>query len=948
MRTARGILVGVCLVAGAAAFGEPPPDVWRADLGSEELHPCLMFGPGDIPRIKQRLSQEPYAGWWAGVRRSSTITCQAFTWLLTGDDKAAAAVRQRLLQANPTGYHCSCGAATALQGCAEAYDLIYHYEGLSTSDHRVIRRKIAEACERMYLSALESGAGQHPGNQRTRGICALGTAAIVLRGYQDAAHTPAEWLQRALDGIRQEANLMFWRDDGMFIEGPGYSSFTLSIMLPFARYFERASGSWLFNEPRLSNALLYLVYITQPDGKCAAIGTTNAANIVNSLRLCVGAGAPRVQAFCRWAIEEWGNLSGGGVRHIGLFDAAVQPGTGGFPTTRFYPVTQEAHLRSEWSRKAVALWFKGKDPWLAGTHRVYSHGDVGSFVLHAYGQVLAVDAGYDHWVSYNLYPPQLHNTLLVDGQGPVNETPGLLENALDAGFLQVGDVVSEYCGVRHRRSFGLVDGAYVVIADDLDADAAHEYAWQVHTPVTRGAGQVSIEGSRASWQGFDPQANATGDVGVEAVWAPPVTVERVETSRWQPFSASPTTGSYDNWALVAKQRGTSIRYLTVLCPAPAGHPPAKVETPRVEGARCITVESGAVTDTLLALADGSASVGKIRTSGRTCIVRERNGELVWFCLWGPGTLDYAGERIAAVSAPDSNCVTGRALTKAGKTHIVLVPSRTQGRAPACPRVRAVTVGGRDLAARERVELGRLAQRLGNVSVRFAPASPGDRLAPETLRLTLDGVRVPAAQAHWKDDTVSTRIGEVAGEGKHELVVRVANQRIPPDWGQFLLGFDTGPLLLNGGLERGGSRPSGWALGTWSADAQTQYETRAVQDRAHSGQWCLMMKGIAGALNVVASQHVDVKRGTTYVLRGYHRGNVAARASFCSQSGKNQYIWSPPLGPSENWAHFQWRFTVENPEERLIIAMRLGDYGTVYFDDLSLDEEAATPPQADVR
>ena len=938
MRTALHVLIGACLMSGAVS-GQAVNDVWHGDLGSEEVHPCLMFGFEDIPQIRQRLSLKPYAGWWAGVQASSDMVCQAFTWLMTADDTKAAAVRQRLLQANPTGYHCSCGVATALQGCAEAYDLIYHYEGLSKVDHRIIRRKIADACERMHLSALESGAGQHPGNQRTRGICALGTAAIVLRGYGDAAHTPAEWLQRALDGIHQEANLMFWRDDGMFIEGPGYSSFTLSIMLPFARYYEQATGSWLFDEPRLRNALLYLIRITQPDGKCAAIGTTNSGNIVNTLRLCIGAGDPRVQAFCRWAIEEWGSLSGGGVRDIGLFDADVEPGTAGFSTTRFYPVTQEAHIRSEWSRNAVALWFKGKDPWLARTHRVYSHGDVGSFVLHAYGEVLAVDAGYDHWVSYNLYPPQLHNTLLVDGEGPVNETPGLLENALDVGFLQGGDIVSEYRGIRHRRSFAVIDGLYVIITDGIEADESHEYAWQIHTPVSRAGGRVAVEGNRASWQGFDPQADAPGQVGVEAVWAGPVTIQPMETSRWQPFSSSPTSGSYDNWALAAKQTGKNARYLTVLYPHPVRLPSATIETPRVQGAHCITVKTGPVTDTILALEDGSASFGSIATTARSCVVREQHGELVWFCLWGPGTLDYEAGRIAEASAPAGACMAGKVLTRAGKTEIVLVPAGVHGAGTAPPRVRAVTVDGRQLPVRERVDVGRLPRAPDSVSAQFVAEPPGAGLAPGTLRVTLDGVAVPVGQVSWEDGRVSVRPGAVSGDGTHELVMRVAGQGAPPNWGQFLLAFSTGPLLVNGGFERGGSKPHGWGLGTWSADAQTEYESRAVRDRPHSGQWCLMVKGIAGGLNLVASQHVDVERGKTYVLRGYCRGDVAAKASFCSQSGKNQYIWSPPLGPSEDWTPFEWVFTVENPEERLIIAMRLGDCGTVYFDDLSLEEKA---------
>ena len=544
----------LALIAAAAGVtvAQQAADVWQAHLSDDQSHPCLMFSAQDIPLIKEKLNRKPYSAWWAGVQASDSVVCRAFTWLITADAEKAEAVREHLMQANPTGYHCSCGVADPLQGCAEAYDLIYDYEGLSEQDHRIIRAKLANACERLYLSALESSSGQHPGNQRTRGLCALGTAALVLGGYDQAAHTPAQWLQRALDGIHQEANLQFWRDDGMFIEGPGYSSFTLSIMLPFARYFEQVTGKWLFDDPRLRNALLYMVYITQPDGLCAAMGTTNSQNVVNGLRLCVGAGDPGVQSLCRWAIAQWGHLGAGGVRDIGLFDDTVPPSTAGFPTTRFLPVSQEAHFRSAWSRDAVALWFKGKDPWLARTHRVYSHGDVGSFVLHAYGELLAVDAGYDHWVSYDLYPPQLHNTLLVDGDGPVNETPGLLENPVDCEFMQAGDIVAEYCSVRHRRTLALIDGAYVVIADTVEADETHDYAWQIHTPVTRSLGSVSIRGNRASWTGFHPRGETRGKVTVNAVWAEPVELATMEKSRWQPFSSSPTTGSYDNWAIIAK------------------------------------------------------------------------------------------------------------------------------------------------------------------------------------------------------------------------------------------------------------------------------------------------------------------------------------------------------------------------------------------------------------
>lgn len=935
---ARTTASTVVLLAAAALSAQPQSDVWRAELATEAVHPCLMFGPADVSRVKQRLSRKPYAGWWASVRASGNMVSRAFTWLMTGDVEAAEAARQRLLRANPMGYHCSCGVAVPLQACAEAYDLLYHYKGLTQDDHRIIRRKIAEACERMVLSALESGAGQHPGNQRMRGICALGTATIVLCDYRDGAHTPVEWLQRTLDGIRQEANLAFWRDDGMFIEGPGYSSFTLSIMVPFARYYERATGSWLFDDPRLRNALIYLTTITQPDGLCAAIGTTNAAGVVARLRLCIGAGEPRMQSLSRWAIEQWSSLSGGGVRDIGLFDDTAEPAVSGFHTTRFYPVTQEAHIRNEWSRNAVALWFKGKDPWLARTHRVYSHGDVGSFVLHAYGELLAVDAGYDHWVSYNLYPPELHNTLLVDGNGPQNETSGLLENTIDAGFIQAGDIVWECGSVRNRRTFAMVAGDYAVIADDIRAGAPHDYAWQIHTPVTRSAGEITVAGTRASWTGFDPRSDAPGDVRLEAVWAGPVALTPMPKSRWQPFSADPKTGSYDNWALVAKQTAADARYLTVLYPHLERVPPPTIETPQIDGAQCIVVRHGAVTDTSLALETDSARFGRVRTTARTCVVRERDGALEFFYLSTPGTLDYDGDRVVDRPEEGVGCVTGKAVDRDGTVQIASVPDSEGPPWQAGPRVEAVTVDGRDLPARERTDLGRVVDPPQAISVRFAGHGASSRVAPETLRVTLDGLRLPPERATWDGTRAVVRPGAVQGDGLHEVLVRVAEQDEPSRWGQFLLSFSSGPMLLNGGFERGGSAATGWGLGAWSSNAETRYESKAVGDRPHSGNQCLMMKGIAGALNMVASQRVPVVLGKTYVLRGYYRGDVPAAASFCSQSGKNQYVRSPGIGPAADWTPFEWEFTVENPEDRLIVALRLGRPGTVYFDDVSLTEK----------
>ncbi len=975
------------------AFAQEIPEIWQADLLEEETHPSLLFGPDELPRIRARIEREPYSRWWSGIRNGGDLVSLAFNWCLTGDEAKGAAAREQLLRAYPSGYHCSCGVADALQAVAEAYDLLYHYEGLSAIDHRVIRAKIAAACERMYLSALESGSGQHPGNQRTRGICALGTAALVLRGYEDSAHSPQEWLQRALDGIRQEANLQFWRPDGMFIEGPVYSSFTLSVMLPFCRYYQRLCGRWLFSEPRLRNALLYLIHQTQPDGLTTAMGTTNMAAVAGSLKLAVGAGLPQDQALMQWAVLHWGSLDGGGLRELCLYDADLAPSLAGARKGRFFPVSQEAALRSDWGSHAVALWFKGKDPWLAGGPTVYSHGDAGSFVLHAHGELLAVDAGYDHWVSHDLYPPELHNTLLVDGQGPVGATPGLLQSPVDTPFVQGGDILSTYADITHRRTFLLVDGSYWAIADDVQADGPHRYEWQVHTPVSREGGTVHLEGTQASWTGFDPRSGNPGKVAMTATWAGPVEPATMDKSRWQPYDADPKRGSYDNWAVVARQEGSQVRFLTALCPYPTGSEAPQVTIPQATGGQALTVTRDRATDTFLVAEGEAVTVGALASTARTAAVGLREDVPQWAYINGPGRLEHDGKLLAEVMSAEPGAVAlqmqsiadgpvlwrgavcgpigmqvkvpaalaqgpaflrrgdgswlklqwsreaevaGFALPEniaQGAPLAVMRPGREPGNDERPPVLQELQIDGEPRPLRELVDLSRLGKSPGVVTLRYEDESG---LQAGRLMARVDGLPVPTTLS--ADGKVTVDLDGVTSLQDHELLVQVADRAPVPNVAEFLLSWSLSPLLRNGGFEEGGEVPTDWSLGIWSGDDETRYEAKTVTERPRSGKRCLLLRGQAGHLNLCAAQRVPLVVGRSYVLRGWYRGDVAAKASMCSQSGKGQYIWSQPLGPAEDWVPFGWRFTVENPEVPLLVALRLGGVGSAYFDDLSLEED----------
>ncbi len=988
--TATGLLLW--MVAAAQA------DIWTAELDDREIHPCLAFTKADLPAIRERVQRPPYSVFYSAVKSQPGPVAKAFLWAVEADEEAAEAARRMLLRADPDGYHCACGTGGPMQVYAEAYDMLFDYPGLTETDHGIIRKKLATACERMYLSGLRSGPGQNAGNQRVRGLSGLGAAALVIRGYKDAAHTPQEWLQRVLDGIHQEDNLRFFRPDGMFIEGPDYASFTMSLMMTFARYYEKNCGKWLFDEPALRNALQYLVYITQPDGRCAGLGTTNYRSVIRAVRPAIGAGLIEDQEFYRWATDEWSSIGSGTWRDMMLFDDTVKPSKRAFAPTRFFPVSQEAHLRSAWSRTAVCMWLKGKDPWLAKTYRVYSHGDVASFSLHAYGELLAVDAGYDHWVSYELYAPELHNCLLVDGKGPVNDTPGLLKNPLATPFVEAADITATYEGVEHTRTVVFPDKRYFVFTDDIVSAEQKTYQWQLHSPVTRGKAEISIDGNRTSWTGYDPTTDIAGNVKLDTIFAGPVSVRPMEKSRWQPFNSDPKTGSYDNWAVVAERMADSCRYLVVLYPHPTAVTPPDIQTPQIDGGLCATITARAHRDIALACeGEGPASFEKLSTTCRTAMVREAAGRILWayangagrvehdgklvvelgegspcavaikFDSEGPSRLYFTGEepapRISVPVRSDQTKIlrldaTGRwqdvaATVEGGRLSFQATDAAQRGALvlfgsptklvlddDAAPQIAAVEIDGEAQSPAEQIDLGHVREAPGTLAVEFVE----DESALDLTSLAVTGNGLPLkaeVQTKLSDDgqrlRVAVDLAELVGRMDYGVTVAVSDLAAEGHIAAFTLKFSTASLLANAGFELGSPSPRNWSTRTWSSDENTKYEMRTVEDNPRSGKRCLLMRGIAGRLNLCTQQDVKLQVGKSYVFSGYRRGDAPSSCSVVSDGGRIEYLNSPAWPPSDEWAPFSWEFKVSLPAASFTVVVRHGSVGSVYFDDLSLEQ-----------
>lgn len=186
--------------------------------------------------------------------------------------------------------------------------------------------------------------------------------------------------------------------------------------------------------------------------------------------------------------------------------------------------------------------------------------------------------------------------------------------------------------------------------------------------------------------------------------------------------------------------------------------------------------------------------------------------------------------------------------------------------------------------------------------------------------------------------VSITLGDLP-QAAHSVSVTVPDASPGLNTVRTVITFSTAPMLANADFEEADSagKPLHWACSTWSADAQTKAEFKVV-DGGRTGK-ALLIEGIAGSLNMVCGQAVDLVPGRTYVLSGYYKSTVAAGyASVIGQSGgkQDQYASMPRLAQADEWTPFSWEVTAKEDNAGFNLYLRSGGQGSIWFDDLSLE------------
>lgn len=442
------------------------------------------------------------------ARTGSRLRTAAQAAMLTGHPEAVAAARSLLLAAcgwDPGGgsaaRHGDLQAASLLQGMVWCYDACA--ETLSPAEAErvlgVLRTRILQFYD--HLSPFRLNPSQnHPWRQTE----AVVEAALVLMGVLPEAE---EWLDTACHAFAYRI-LPSMGFDGENQEGISYWAYGVDMLAEIADLLRFLAGVDVYDHPWLARTCRFPLYTTPPEGYSISFAD-NSDRGNASLRGPYGAGlvgllGERVRdPFALWYAD----------RSAPGLDARPPAE---LPQSVFYPhigyVLFNTCLSDGLENVAVGLRC---GPFHAG----HQHDDNNGFVIHAYGDKLAVDGGYYDWYGsphFKAYSIRTlaHNTLLVDGQCQVRETGGRITAYFDSpGFgWTVGDASEPaiYAGrlSRFDRRILFLKPGFVIVHDLVEASGAPaRLDWLLHAhtqdpfPCDPATGGFAIERPAAALQG---------------------------------------------------------------------------------------------------------------------------------------------------------------------------------------------------------------------------------------------------------------------------------------------------------------------------------------------------------------------------------------------------------------------------------------------------------------
>ncbi|MDD4267701.1 MAG: DUF4962 domain-containing protein [Pirellulaceae bacterium] len=415
-----------------------------------------------------------------GRRLERIATCA----MLTGDARVnqwAKELAQEACRWDPQGgsamRHGDIGAHHLLRGLNWCYDACR--ETMTAGEERRLREVIVQRAEQFH-ERLNPFRGGEANNHAWLQAYGLAESGIVLLGEHDAA---AEWTER----VRQlylGRFLSCLGQQGENNEGISYWGYGLGFIIGYADMMRAVCEIDLYRHPWLRQTARFPMYCAPPGAWAVSFADTGKPNH-----------AVRGPAQTRWVRQLALRTSD----PYALWYAGEREPVNGLapkPPTDLAPSIHYRHIGwvifntslVDGSQGTTVALHSGR--YFAG----HQHPDQNSFVIHAYGEKLAIDGGYyDWWGSphFDAYSMTTlaHNTLLVDGRGQAVRKPGAdgrIARYFDSpGYgYAIGDASAPevYDGrlSRFDRRILFIKPGFVLVHDLVASAEASRYDWMLH------------------------------------------------------------------------------------------------------------------------------------------------------------------------------------------------------------------------------------------------------------------------------------------------------------------------------------------------------------------------------------------------------------------------------------------------------------------------------------
>ncbi len=437
---------------------------------------------------------------------SGMVVC-AQAYLLTGEERFGQEARRRLMHLmtwDPDGstslFHNDEPGTELVRVCSRVYDWVYPL--LTEEDKQRCRTVLAQRMPQLYkaLRGIPFEARPYNSHAMDYYISDLTEACICMAGEIPVE----EMFEYVLTQIWSPFYPPFGGEDGGWSEGPNYWQWSTASFIRTFHLVRQATGVDVFRRPWMTNTAFFKLYCSPPYSAMSPFGDGQSGPARGGdtmYKLAVIFNNP----YAKWyADEQKARLYGIDAFMFDRPGLAAKPPSD-LPQARCFNDIGLACMHSDLADGRSNVHFMMRSSPFGATSHAFA--DQNAFILHAYGEALAIASGY-----YPYYGSPHHktwtwetkaaNSILVDGQG---QTIRSWESKGRISQFATGDYAHYACGEAHPAYGGRLkrfdrhalylrpavagDEPVIVLWDNIEAVKPETYQWLLHA-----LEQMSIDG----------------------------------------------------------------------------------------------------------------------------------------------------------------------------------------------------------------------------------------------------------------------------------------------------------------------------------------------------------------------------------------------------------------------------------------------------------------------